>query len=111
MTQIRVSLPEGFANGQALATSLGLDPSPLAGCVVVEGDELVVNGDVTEQQVTAALAAHDSSPQPRSLDRIGALATLLAVEEVVTVADAANAVSLTEQNLIDEAMAWSVGNP
>jgi hypothetical protein len=40
------------------------------------------------------------------LDPTGALATLLAVLEVATVADAANAVGLTPEDLIAEAQAW-----
>jgi hypothetical protein len=40
------------------------------------------------------------------LDPAGALATLLAVLEVATVADAANAVGLTPDDLIAEAEAW-----
>jgi hypothetical protein len=52
---------------------------------------------------------HPDVPQP--LDATGALATLLAVESVLTVQDAANAVGLTPQDLITEAEAWSVGNP
>jgi hypothetical protein len=44
---------------------------------------------------------------PSPLDPIGALATLLAVTEVVTVQDAANAVGLEPQALIDEAEAWA----
>jgi hypothetical protein len=41
------------------------------------------------------------------LDSVGALATLLAVTEVVSVQDAANAVGLEPQALIDEAEAWA----
>lgn len=48
---------------------------------------------------------------PQPLDSLGALATLLAVESVLTVQDAANAVGLTPQDLITEAEAWAVGNP
>jgi hypothetical protein len=44
---------------------------------------------------------------PLPLDSVGALATLLAVTEVVTVQDAANAVGLDPQALIDEAEAWA----
>ncbi len=44
---------------------------------------------------------------PSPLDCVGALATLLAVTEVVTVQDAANAVGLDPQALIDEAEAWA----
>jgi hypothetical protein len=47
---------------------------------------------------------------PRPLDATGALATLLAVESVLTVQDAANAVGLTPQDLINEAEAWAVGS-
>ena len=47
---------------------------------------------------------------PQPLDATGALATLLAVESVLTVQDAANAVGLTPQDLINEAEAWAVGS-
>jgi hypothetical protein len=47
---------------------------------------------------------------PKPLDATGALATLLAVESALSVQDAANAVGLTEQDLINEAEAWSVGS-
>lgn len=45
-------------------------------------------------------------PPQTALDPTGALATLLAVTEVLTVEDAANAVGLTPQELIAEAEAW-----
>lgn len=45
-------------------------------------------------------------PPQTPLDPTGALATLLAVTEVLTVEDAANAVGLTPQELIAEAEAW-----
>ena len=48
-----------------------------------------------------------STPYP-ALDTTGALATLLAVEEVVTVEDASRAVKVPEENLIHEAEAWSL---
>jgi hypothetical protein len=47
----------------------------------------------------------DWSPDP--LNSTGALATLLAVTEVITVEDAANAVSLTPADLVAEAEAWA----
>ncbi len=51
----------------------------------------------------------DSSDPPQPpLDPTGALATLLAVLEVVTLQDAANAVGLTPNELILEAQAWAV---
>ena len=48
-------------------------------------------------------------PPQEPLDRIGVVATLNAVLGVWSLADAANAVGLTEQDLINEAQAWSVG--
>ena len=48
-------------------------------------------------------------PQP-ALDATGALATLLAVLEVVPVEDAANAVGLTPAELQAEAQAWWVAS-
>jgi hypothetical protein len=49
------------------------------------------------------------TPDPPSppLDPTGALATLLAVTETLTVEDAANAVGLTPADLIAEAEAWA----
>lgn len=49
-------------------------------------------------------------PPAAPLDATGALATLLAVLEVVPVDDAANAVGLTPDDLIVEAQAWAVAN-
>lgn len=48
-------------------------------------------------------------PRP-PLDPAGVLATLLAVLEVATVEDAANAVGLTENDLIAEAEAWAIAS-
>ena len=47
---------------------------------------------------------------PTPLDPLGVLATLLAVTGAVTVQDAANAVGLTPQNLIQEAQAWAAAS-
>lgn len=62
---------------------------------------------VAERAMTDA-EVRQYGPQP--LDSLGALATLLAVESVLTVQDAANAVGLTPQDLITEAEAWAVGS-
>jgi len=51
---------------------------------------------------------HDEPDVIVPLDPTGALATLLAVTEVVTVEDAANAVGLTVDQLVAEAEAWAV---
>lgn len=48
----------------------------------------------------------DDPPQT-PLDPTGALATLLAVEEVLTVEDASNAIGLTPADLVAEAEAWA----
>ena len=45
---------------------------------------------------------------PQPLNQLGALATLLAVVEAVTVDDAANAVGLTADDLVAEAQAWAM---
>ena len=50
----------------------------------------------------------DEPQQP--LDATGALATLLAVEQVVSIEDAANAVGLSEQDLVNEALAWGAAS-
>jgi hypothetical protein len=52
------------------------------------------------------LEAYDLPDEATPLDPTGALATLLAVLEVTTVQDAANAVGLTPDDLIAEAQAW-----
>lgn len=44
---------------------------------------------------------------PQPLDPTGALATLLVVEGVLPIKDAANAVGATPQQLIDEAEGWA----
>jgi hypothetical protein len=46
--------------------------------------------------------------RPPALDPVGALATLLAVTETLTVEDAANAVGLTPADLVAEAEAWAI---
>jgi hypothetical protein len=47
-------------------------------------------------------------PPQTPLDPTGALATLLAVTETLTVEDAANAVGLTPADLVAEAEAWAM---
>ena len=49
-----------------------------------------------------------ADPPQAPLDTIGALATLLAVLEIVPVTDAANAIGLTENQLKLEAQAWAI---
>lgn len=44
---------------------------------------------------------------PTPLDAVGRLATMLAVTEVLSVADAASAVGLSPDDLISEAQTWA----
>jgi hypothetical protein len=67
-----------------------------------------VEGVIVESRPLTLDEVRQYGPQP--LDATGSLATLLAVEQVLTVGDAANAVGLTPQDLINEAEAWSVGS-
>ena len=49
-------------------------------------------------------------PPVAPLNAVGALATLLAVESVLSVEDAANAVGLTPTDLVNEAEAWAAAS-
>ena len=60
--------------------------------------------DMSEEQARTMYEELIHGPQP--LDQAGSLATLLAVLSLATVEDAANAVGLTEQDLVNEAEAW-----
>lgn len=80
-----------------------------------DGVVTCVCDDITEEQWDAAVAAHvadpgwvDPTPQPHQpLDPAGVVATLNAVLGVWSLTDAANAVRLPEQSLVDEASAWA----
>jgi hypothetical protein len=60
--------------------------------------------DMSEEQARTMYEELIHGPTP--LDQAGSLATLLAVLSLATVEDAANAVDLTPQQLVDEADAW-----
>jgi hypothetical protein len=74
-----------------------------------------VKADVDDATLAAAVEAHVAdldwvhpTPQPHQpLDPNGVAATLNAVLGVWSLTDAANAVQLPEQELIDEATAWA----
>lgn len=66
------------------------------------------HGVIVESRTLTTEERIKYGPQP--LDATGALATLLAVEQVVSVQDAANAVRLSEQDLVNEALAWGAAN-
>ncbi len=81
--------------------------------VCVEADIIDLNagtfqheeyGVVVESRPLTAEERRLYGPQP--LDTSGAMATLNAVLGVWSLKDAANAVGLTEQDLINEALAW-----
>ena len=83
----------------------------LKGCNQV-GDLVAVystNQLADQTAVAAVVAAHTGPPEWPALDAVGALATLLAVTEVLTVTDAANAVGEEAAHLEHEALSWSVG--
>jgi hypothetical protein len=58
------------------------------------------DGNVYESEVPA--------PNWPSLDAAGALATLLVIEGVLNIEDAANAVGTVPENLVAEAEAWAI---
>ena len=65
----------------------------------------VVDGAVDDDALLSLIEAH--RPRPRPLDAAGVAATLNAVLGVWPLSDAANAVRLPEQALVDEANAWA----
>jgi len=67
--------------------------------------EYAPDGTVTSVETLTGIPIE--LPQP--LDATGALATLLVVDGVLTLTDAALAIRQSEQALIDEAIAWSLG--
>jgi hypothetical protein len=86
--------------------------------VCIEADIIDLDAGIFQHEVEGVIV--ESRPLtieerikygPQPLDATGALATLLAVEEVLSVEDAANAVGLTEQDLVNEALAWGAANP
>lgn len=88
------------------------------GGIVVEADIYDVDTKWYQREEAGVIVAERAMTEdeirqygPQPLDATGALATLLAVESVLSVQDAANAVGLTPQDLITEAEAWAVVNP
>jgi hypothetical protein len=63
------------------------------------------NGDLIQSETVTGLTIQ--LPQP--LDATGALATLLVVDGVLSLGDAALAIHQPEQALTDEALAWGLG--
>jgi hypothetical protein len=59
----------------------------------------------------AVVAAHTGPPLWPALDTAGSLATLLVVEGVLPIEDAANSQHTTPEHLIAEAEAWAVAAP
>jgi hypothetical protein len=81
-------------------------------CVFAEVVDLDA-GTVTVEEYGVVVSVRDLTVEerrrygPQPLDAVGALATLLAVEQVVTVEDAANAVGLSADDLVTEALGWA----
>jgi hypothetical protein len=78
-------------------------------CNEVAGEVAVYTvASVDELLVAQIVAAHSGPPPFPSLDPVGALATLLVVEGVLPLADAANAIHEEPAHLEHEAQAWAL---
>ena len=62
-----------------------------------------------ETALSLVVSAHAGPPQYQPLNHAGALATLLVVQGVLPLQDAANAIGEQPEHLIAEAEAWSLG--
>jgi hypothetical protein len=71
--------------------------------VIIRNQTWDVFGNLLKEEIFEVPNTHTP------LDSIGVMATLNAVLGVWSLADAANAVGLTQQDLIAEAQAWAVG--
>lgn len=83
---------------------INLDALPFAAVGSWDSGTMIVTADVDESVLRSSVENARHYIQP--LNQTGSLATLLAVLSLATVEDAANAVDLTPQQLIDEADAW-----
>lgn len=84
-----------------------VDTNDVDGQVAVYTEGLLTSGDQLAASVT--ISNHNGPPPYPPLDTTGALATLLVVEGVLPLADAANAIGEEPGHLEHEALAWSVG--
>jgi len=71
--------------------------------VVMRNQTWDVFGNLLKEEIV------DERQNHLSLDVFGVIATLNAVLGIWTLEDAANAVGLSEQDLVAEAQAWAVG--
>lgn len=79
-------------------------------CNDVDGRIAVYSDVALDASAVAAVIAVHAGPLPfPPLDPTGALATLLVVEGVLPLSDAANAIHEEPAHLEHEALAWSVG--
>lgn len=83
---------------------INLDALPFAAVGSWDSETMTVTADVEESVLR--LSVENARHYIHPLNKAGSLATLLAVLSLATVEDAANAVDLTPQQLIDEAEAW-----
>lgn len=93
----------------------GFDPSKPNGNLAEKADASTgtftrwdPDGRVVEQRPLTVDEIAALTPPPQPLDPVGALATLLAVTGALSVEDAANAVGLAPNQLVEEAQAWAV---
>ena len=76
---------------------------------MIEGHWRSIEGTDGTTQPEWFVAHNDGTQTAVTIASTRALATLLAVTEVLTADDAANAVGLTADDLVAEAQAWAMG--
>lgn len=89
-----------------ISTEYGPDGTTLVRTIDDNGDG---TGTITEYPSGITSVCEMAIPVQEPLDPIGTLATLLVVDGVLTLTDAALAIRQSEQALIAEAEAWSLG--
>jgi len=113
MTERYLFDPPAAVDWAALSTDLQtavpgfIATNDVAGQIAVYTDQPLTAGDQLAASVT--ISNHNGPPIYPPLDTTGALATLLVVEGVLPLQDAANAIREEPAHLEHEALAWSVG--
>jgi hypothetical protein len=94
---------------ESLLNELRAVDEGIVDCNDVAGELAVYSeSQIDRSAVSSVISAH-FPPQFKPLDPAGSLATLLVVEGVLVLEDAANAIHEEPQHLIAEAEAWTLG--
>ena len=108
-------MPETYAVHDAAGTLLSIgtvvaDPLPdgLTAKALTDAEAVDLAEGATWDSATLSVIPLVRPPYP-PLDATGALATLLVVESVLDLTDAANAIHADSAHLVHEAESWSVG--